>query len=38
MKGDVENYVKQCQICQQAKHKYTHPAGLLQPLPMPQGA
>jgi len=38
MKRDVEHYVKQCQICQQAKHELTHPAGLLQPLPIPQGA
>jgi hypothetical protein len=38
IKSDVENYIKQCQICQQAKHEHTHPAGLLQPLPIPQGA
>ncbi|RLN03399.1 uncharacterized protein C2845_PM13G02930 [Panicum miliaceum] len=38
LKADVENYVKQCQICQQAKHEHIHPAGLLQPLPVPQGA
>lgn len=38
LKRDVENYVKQCQIYQQAKHENTHPAGLLQPLPIPQGA
>jgi hypothetical protein len=38
IKLDVENYIKQCQICQQAKHEHTHPAGLLQPLPIPQGA
>ena len=37
MKLDVENFVKQCQICQQAKHLNSHPAGLLQPLPIPQG-
>jgi len=34
----VENFVKQCVVCQQAKHEHTHPAGLLQPLPIPEGA
>lgn len=38
MKGHVTEYIKQCQICQQAKHELIHPAGLLQPLPIPQGA
>jgi transposase InsO family protein len=37
MKQDVENYVRQCTICQQSKHLNTHPFGLLQPLPIPQG-
>lgn len=37
LKLDVDNFVKQCQICQQAKHERTHPAGLLQPLPIPEG-
>jgi hypothetical protein len=35
LKLAVENYVKQCQICQQAKSMHTKPAGLLQPLPPP---
>ena len=38
LKQAVEDFVKQCQICQQAKHLNSHPAGLLQPLPIPQGA
>lgn len=32
----MENYVEQCQVCQQAKSLRTKPAGLLQPLPPPQ--
>lgn len=38
LKQDVENFVGQCQICQQAKHLNSHPQGLLQPLPIPAGA
>lgn len=38
MKGDVEDFVRQCQVCQQAKGERIHPAGLLQPLPVPQGS
>jgi hypothetical protein len=38
MKMDVENFVRQCQIWQQAKHENIHPRGLLQPLPIPQEA
>ena len=34
---DVENFVKQCSICQHAKHSLQHPMGLLQPLPIPGG-
>ena len=37
MRQDVEHFVKQCQIFQQAKHLNTHSPGLLQPLPVPQG-
>jgi hypothetical protein len=38
LKTDVENFIKQCQVCQQAKHEHNHPAGLLQPIPIPKGA
>lgn len=38
LKGDVEEFIEQCQTCQQAKHELVHLAGLLQPLPIPQGA
>ena len=38
MKQDVDNFIKQCQVCQQAKHLHTHPQGLLQPLQIPEGA
>jgi hypothetical protein len=37
-KQDVDTFIKQCQVCQQAKHELAHPAGRLQPLPIPQGA
>jgi hypothetical protein len=36
MKVDVETFVQQCSVCQQAKRLHTHPAGLLQPLPPPE--
>jgi hypothetical protein len=37
LKQDVDNFVRQCRICQQAKHNQQYPAGLLQPLPVPRG-
>jgi hypothetical protein len=37
LKADVVQFVQQCAICQKAKSERTHPAGLLQPLPVPQG-
>jgi hypothetical protein len=38
LKQDVENFVKQCVICQHDKHEHSHPGGLLQPLPIPAEA
>lgn len=36
MQEDVKVYIQKCLICQQAKSDNTLPAGLLQPLPIPQ--
>jgi hypothetical protein len=36
MKQDVKEFVQKCLICQQAKHDTRAPAGLLQPLPIPE--
>nr|KYP37665.1 Transposon Ty3-I Gag-Pol polyprotein [Cajanus cajan] len=36
MHQDIKSYVQQCLIYQQAKSSTTLPAGLLQPLPIPQ--
>lgn len=38
LKGAVEDFVKQCAVCQQAKHEHCKTPGLLQPLPLPQAA
>ncbi|KAL0539505.1 hypothetical protein IC582_023720 [Cucumis melo] len=35
MKNDVKKYVEQCEICQRNKTEALTPAGLLQPLPIP---
>jgi hypothetical protein len=37
MKTSVQAFVKQCDVCQHAKHLNQHPQGLLQPLPVPEG-
>lgn len=37
IKQAVENFVQQCQICQQAKHENCKYSGLLSPLPIPDG-
>jgi hypothetical protein len=36
MKGKTTEYLVRCQYCQQVKAKHQHPAGLLQPLPVPE--
>lgn len=38
LKSTIEDYVEQCQTCQQAKHEHTQTTGPLQPLPIPEGA
>lgn len=35
MRRDIRAFVRCCVICQQAKLSHLHPAGLLQPLPIP---
>ncbi|KAL0544414.1 hypothetical protein IC582_019529 [Cucumis melo] len=35
MKTDIKKYVEQCEICQRNKSEATKPAGVLQPLPIP---
>lgn len=36
MRNDISRFVRECAICQQAKVDHMLPAGLLQPLPIPQ--
>jgi hypothetical protein len=36
MKKDVVDYIARCMECQKVKVEHRHPAGLLQPLPIPE--
>ena len=36
MKRDMDEYISRCIKCQQVKVEHQHPAGLLQPLPVPE--
>ena len=35
MKKDIAEYISKCMKCEQVKVEHKHPAGLLQPLPIP---
>jgi hypothetical protein len=37
MKHFVQDFIKVCGVCQRYKAEHLHPAGLLMPLPVPQG-
>ena len=37
MKVEVAEYISRCLDCQQVKTEHQHPAGLLQPFPIPSG-
>ena len=37
LKEDVLQHIRECDVCQRNKGDMSHPAGLLQPLPIPEG-
>ena len=36
MKKEIAEYIARCMECQKVKAEHRHPAGLLQPLPIPE--
>ena len=36
MKRDIVAYIASCLVCQQVKAEHQHPAGMMQPLPIPE--
>ena len=38
LKNSVKHYIRSCDTCQRSKHENLNPAGLLQPLPIPEQA
>eukprot|EP00253_Pinus_taeda_P036407 PITA_36407 len=37
LKEDILQHIRECDVCQRNKGEMNHPAGLLQPLPIPEG-
>ena len=37
LKADILQHIRECNVCQRNKGEMSHPAGLLQPLPIPEG-